>query len=50
MEELILKLKFNYKNWGVRKIAELLHRDFKVDGIPSETTINKILSSLTGDT
>lgn len=44
IEEAILKLKAKHKNWGARKFVKLLTKEFKVDQIPSETTINKILS------
>lgn len=44
IEEAIIGLRTKHKNWGARKLIVLLGREFSVDKIPSETTVNKILS------
>ena len=44
VEKAIVKLRERHPNWGARKFAELLKTEFKVEQIPSETTINAILS------
>lgn len=44
IEKAIIRLREKHKNWGARKFAELLKSEFNVEEIPSETTINAILS------
>ena len=44
VEDAIIQLRTKHKNWGARKFVELLKAEFKVEQIPSETTINNILS------
>lgn len=44
IENAIIKLRHRHKNWGARKFVELLKSEFNVDRIPSESTINAILS------
>ena len=44
VEEAIVNLRKRHPNWGARKFAILLQGEFKVEEIPSETTINNILS------
>jgi len=44
IEKAVIRLRKKHKNWGARKFAELLKSEFKVDEIPSESTINAILS------
>jgi len=44
IEQAIIKLRSKYKNWGARKLIVLLEREYAKELIPSETTVNKILS------
>ena len=43
IEDRIIKLRERHSDWGARKFKKLLEEFFKVDEIPSETTINAIL-------
>ena len=44
IEKSLVELREKHPNWGARKFVELLKVEFKVEQIPSETTINAILS------
>lgn len=44
IENAIVKLRQKHKSWGARKFKVLLHLQFHPSKIPSETTINAILS------
>ena len=44
IENAIIELRKKHPNWGARKFVELLKPKFNVEQIPSETTINAILS------
>ncbi len=43
IEKRIVRLRKKHKNWGAKKIVELLKREIKVEQIPSVTTVNAIL-------
>ena len=44
VENAIVKLRNKHQHWGARKFIELLKSEFNVEQIPSETTVNAILS------
>jgi transposase InsO family protein len=44
IEQAIVKLRSKHKNWGARKLMVLLLKEFSATEIPSENTVNKILS------
>ncbi len=44
IESAIVNLRTKHPNWGARKLIVLLGRTFKSEVIPSETTVNAILS------
>jgi len=44
IENAIVKLRNKHQHWGARKFIELLKSEFNVEQIPSETTVNAILS------
>jgi len=43
VEDDILRLRGLYKNWGAKKIRELLFDEWEADSVPSATTVNSIL-------